>query len=130
MVYKVVRKTETGFRSAMFPELHPCLTATYEIGKTTYPPIEGSCLFAFELFTMAKGFASGSGEYAILCAEAEVSLKTTHPYYTRLPKLGAGIDCIKRFWKEQEYGYSGMRMPMSTVLCDSITPIRVLPHPW
>lgn len=116
--YKVAQKiNEDTFGSATLSTANKYFLQ-YRIGERAVPKIGG--IFAFETLGDALNFTSISSKETILVCEAEVDKDLT--WITRICFTPAQHN-ISAFWKRQ--GPDLIDIPEGTVLCKSLTPLRV-----
>jgi len=119
-VYKVVSEGHYDKRmKSMVVSDKSDLCLTYAIGEKTTPKV--GKIFAFNKLLSARRFAPGS---TVLYCKATGVKK---PNFNYVPDIFLEyFKDVKIFWKTLAIG-SMMRLPIAkgTVLCDSITPIRI-----
>ncbi len=135
-VYKVV--VDCGTRSGVYRSLGELFSnrsyprsdkwlLDYHIGRTTYPEIEGSLLFAFALRVNVLQYDHLSNrDVRVLLCEADVVC----PIHRTV--VDFNYDYLIKYWNRfdpydaETHGYSGSYAPVGTVLCKSITPVAMI----
>ena len=89
---------------------------SYEIGRTTKPKI--GKLFAFNSFTHAKSFKNPT--------QVILECKAKNVVFEDRIALNISDSSVKKFWKLGRSWILTGRAPNGTVVCDSITPIKII----
>jgi hypothetical protein len=120
IVYKVVREVYEGdYRSAFvnFNNGYSEMEARYEVGRTTYPTIPNSFLYAFRTEEHARDWMRTMSikKTTILKCQAKTSRKN--------PKTASLLDAC-RFWGGEDCEYGDVEdAPTGTIWCEWIKPI-------